>query len=282
MPSKRNSGGTPGKQAPIPHAIRLSGNSVSEQENTALETSDQKKEHKVEQNGTVGERTERCHVPILREDFSEQVGNIHDNETMLLEIQAKLKAGDPNTAIRMLEILDHHVQESADPKNRVLIPHIQNLLATAQNQSHKLTQRLLHVFLCHATADKPQVRELYLRMKEDGFSPWLDEEELLPGEEWQAKIPAAVKASDVVVVCLSSRSVTKEGYVQREIKIAVDIAEEKVPGAIFVIPARLEDGFKVPSILSRWQWVDLFKKSGYSRLKLALRARADALGLSTS
>src|SRR5438270_10858955 len=131
MPSKRNSVGTPGRQVPIPDAIRSSGNSVSEQENTAMEPSNQKIKYEVEQDGTDEKRTERCHVPAPREDFSEQVGNIHDNETMLLEIQSKLKAGDPNTAIRMLEILDHHVQASADPKNRVLIPYIQSHLATA-------------------------------------------------------------------------------------------------------------------------------------------------------
>lgn len=141
MPSKRNSVGAPGRKDPIPDANRSSGNSVSEQEKAALETSDQDKKPKVEQNGFAEEETDRCHSPVLGEDFSEQVGNIHDNETMLLEIQSKLKAGDSNTAIRMLEILHHHVQASADPKNRILIPYIQNLLATAQNQSHKLTRQ---------------------------------------------------------------------------------------------------------------------------------------------
>jgi hypothetical protein len=140
MPSKRNSVGTPGRQGPIPDGIRLSGNSVAEPESSAKETPDRKKQHKVEQNGTflAKERTESCHVHVAMEHFSEQVGNVHDNETLLLEILSKLKAGDTNTAIRMLEILDHHVQVSPDPKNRIFIPYIQTLLATAQSQSHKL------------------------------------------------------------------------------------------------------------------------------------------------
>jgi len=49
-----------------------------------------------------------------------------------------LKAGDTHTAIRMLDILDQHIQASPDPKSRVFIPYIQTLLATARGQSHKL------------------------------------------------------------------------------------------------------------------------------------------------
>ncbi|MBI1877020.1 MAG: toll/interleukin-1 receptor domain-containing protein, partial [Chloroflexi bacterium] len=64
--------------------------------------------------------------------------------------------------------------------------------------------RPLRVFLCHAAADKPTVRDLYQRLQSEGFiQPWLDEEELLPGQDWQLEIPKAVRASDVVLVCLS-------------------------------------------------------------------------------
>jgi len=43
-------------------------------------------------------------------------------------------------------------------------------------------KRKLKVFLCHASQDKPVVRELYQRLlAEDWIEPWLDEEKLLPG-----------------------------------------------------------------------------------------------------
>lgn len=42
--------------------------------------------------------------------------------------------------------------------------------------------RKLRVFLCHASQDKPVIRELYQRLSaEDWLNPWLDEEKLLPG-----------------------------------------------------------------------------------------------------
>src|SRR5512143_1356112 len=110
----------------------------------------------------------------------------------------------------------------------------------------------LKVFLCHASGDKPPVRDLYKRLTAEGVDAWLDQEKLLPGQDWRLEIPRAVQEADVVVVCLSKKSITKEGYVQKEIKFALDIAEEKPEGAIFLIPARLEE-CRVPDHMSRWQ-----------------------------
>ena len=55
----------------------------------------------------------------------------------------------------------------------------------------------LKVFICHASSDKPAARELYQRLKAEGFAPWLDEEDLLPGQNWKRVIPRAVAESHV-------------------------------------------------------------------------------------
>lgn len=100
---------------------------------------------------------------------------------------------------------------------------------------------VLQIFLCHSSGDKDNVRQLYKQLSRDGFSPWLDEECLLPGQEWEFEIRKAVRNSKAVLVCLSHSSVTKEGFVQKEIRIALDAADEKPEGAIYIIPLRLED-----------------------------------------
>ena len=76
----------------------------------------------------------------------------------------------------------------------------------------------MKVFLCHSSADKPAVRKIYRRLLSDGFLPWLDEEKVLPGQDWQYEIKTAVKESDVVVVCLSRSSISKTGYIHKETK----------------------------------------------------------------
>ena len=101
--------------------------------------------------------------------------------------------------------------------------------------------RALRVFLCHSSSDKGDVRSLYQRLEIDGVDAWLDEEKLLPGQDWRMEIERAVRNSDVVLVCLSRESVTKEGYIQKEIRHALDVAEEKPAGTIFLIPVKLGD-----------------------------------------
>ena len=134
------------------------------------------------------------------------------------------------------------------------------------------------MFLCHSSADKAGVRELYRRLKVEGGDPWLDEEKLFAGQDWQAEIISAVRSADVIIVCLSRSSVTKEGFVQKEIRHALDVADEKPQGTIFIVPARLEP-CPVPENLRKWQWIDLFEESGFGRLMTALKGRANALGI---
>ncbi len=58
-----------------------------------------------------------------------------------------------------------------------------------------MTNRPFRVFLCHSSADKPAVpqgddiRELYKKLRaEPWIEPWLDEEELYPGQDWNMEI----------------------------------------------------------------------------------------------
>src|SRR5436853_6308588 len=54
---------------------------------------------------------------------------------------------------------------------------------TAGQPGQKKSERLLQVFLCHSSSDKPRIRELYKRLLAGGFDPWLDEENLIPGQD---------------------------------------------------------------------------------------------------
>ncbi|GAB4459713.1 MAG: hypothetical protein Kow0070_15050 [Anaerolineales bacterium] len=131
----------------------------------------------------------------------------------------------------------------------------------------------LKVFLCHASEDKPIVRELYERLRADGFAPWLDSEALLPGQDWDLEIQKAMRASDAVIVCFSSVSVSKEGYVQKEIKYAQEIQQEKPEGTIFFIPLQLE-ACEMPFRLRGIHWGHYYEPDGYEKLVQALNVRA--------
>ena len=138
---------------------------------------------------------------------------------------------------------------------------------------------MIRIFLAHASEDKIAVADLYNRLKENGFQPWLDKVDLLPGQSWRVEIPKAIKNSQVFIACLSEQSVKKQGYIQREFRMALNAMADRPPEQIFLIPVRLDD-CHIPELrqeeygisLSDYQWVDLFEADGYDRLVKGIRA----------
>ncbi len=134
----------------------------------------------------------------------------------------------------------------------------------------------LKVFLCHASQDKPIVRELHQQLKtEDWIKIWLDEKNLLLGDDWRSTIEEAVETSDIVIICLSSNSVNKEGFVQKEMRYAREISLEKPEGTIFIIPLRFDE-CDVPRGLRFIQFADYFgekKSETYDNLLKSLKSR---------
>ena len=145
-----------------------------------------------------------------------------------------------------------------------------NLSVTEENGS----TRKLKVFLCHAKDDKPAVRDLYGKLKNDRIKPWLDEEDLIPGQNWEYEIKKAVENTDLFVVCLSKRAVDKVGFVQKEIKFALDVADLQPEGRIFIIPLKLEE-CDVPARLKSWHWINYFEADGYFKLQRAMEKRTE-------
>jgi hypothetical protein len=140
------------------------------------------------------------------------------------------------------------------------------------------SRKKLSVFLRHSTEDKARVRDLYNKLLNDGVDPWLDQEKLVGGTDWSLEINKAIRGAHAVIVCLSKASITKSGFVQKEIKRALDVADEQPEGAIFLIPLRLED-CDLPDRLRDKQQIDFFAPQGYHRLLRALKQCADALGI---
>ncbi|NEZ65135.1 TIR domain-containing protein [Leptolyngbyaceae cyanobacterium CCMR0082] len=139
-------------------------------------------------------------------------------------------------------------------------------------------QSLNRIFLAHASEDKPIMRHLYESLKQRGYHPWLDEKDLIPGQEWRVEIPKVIRNSSIFVACLSSRSVTKDGYIQREFRMALNECANKPPGTIYLIPIRLDDCI-IPDLrqnelgvnLRDYQWLNYFESDGFEKLISAIQ-----------
>lgn len=97
------------------------------------------------------------------------------------------------------------------------------------------------VFLAHAKENKDQVKQLYKKLKEAGLDPWMDEFDLPFGINWDVAIRKAIRKCNFFLACLSQKSINKTGYVQKELRFALDEFQNKPTNTIYFIPVLLED-----------------------------------------
>jgi len=132
----------------------------------------------------------------------------------------------------------------------------------------------LRIFMSYAREDLAQVSRIYRRLQRAGHQPWMDKHNLIGGEKWEPAIYRALSAADFVFIFLSAHSTTKRGFLQREIRKALYIAEEKLDTDIYIIPVRLEPCITDPA-LGVYQRVDIFEPNGWAKLLQAIKEGAE-------
>lgn len=127
------------------------------------------------------------------------------------------------------------------------------------------------IFLCYAQEDKRQVENVFARLKEVKLNPWMDKPPkpysrmgIKPGQKWDTVIRSTIKGADYFLAFFSKTSIAKQGYVQKEYRMALDMMNEIPHGKIFSIPVKLEecdiDDITVGTESFReQQWYDLFR-----------------------
>ncbi len=131
----------------------------------------------------------------------------------------------------------------------------------------------LQIFLAHASEDKNQIGDLYEKLQENGYRPWLDEKDLIPGQVWDDMISQAIQNSDLFIACLSEHSITKRGYVQKEFRMALEYCAEQPFGSLYLIPLKLDD-CEIPNLrqssygisLRNYQWLNYYEPGGFEAL----------------
>jgi hypothetical protein len=137
------------------------------------------------------------------------------------------------------------------------------------------------IFLSYASPDYDRVHEYYVALLNDGLDPWLDKEKLVAGQSWDFEIKRALSRAVIIVVFLSNNSVTRRGYVQREIKIALDQADAKLHDDIYLIPVLLDEVI-IPPQLQAIQVIGVAAEDPYKQLSRAIDEQLKRLGLENS
>jgi len=102
------------------------------------------------------------------------------------------------------------------------------------------------VFICYVKQDSDTARWLYTRLAAAGVEPWLDDQKLALGDDWEREIRLAVAEADLFVACLRP-GFDEIGFRQKEVRWALDALQTRPPGRGFIVPVVVE-----PCELPRW------------------------------
>ena len=127
------------------------------------------------------------------------------------------------------------------------------------------TNRGDRIFLCHASEDGSQVEMIYQSLKSAGLNPWIDRKDLPPARDWDVEIRKTLAAARLILIHLSKHLSSKNGYVQREIEIALDTWRQMPPDSAFIIPVRLDECL-IPESLNRLTHFDLVEQTDFEKL----------------
>lgn len=128
------------------------------------------------------------------------------------------------------------------------------------------------VFISYASEDFEKALEVFHFLTDRSYDPWLDKKKLNIGDNWDLRIKGALRESDFVIFLLSSKSIEKRGYVQKEFRLALEYSTEKLIDDIYILPIILDD-IKPPDQLSHLQWINISDKHVFERLLQSLEVQ---------
>lgn len=119
------------------------------------------------------------------------------------------------------------------------------------------------IFISYAREDQVYALKVFSYLKSRGLNVWIDVECILPGQDWVHEINNAIDSSDYFVALISTRSLYKNGKVQKELTRALNKAEEYPKSAIYFILVLLEKCSIDDERLLQYHWLELY--SGWKR-----------------
>jgi|GEM_PF-6440457 hypothetical protein len=132
------------------------------------------------------------------------------------------------------------------------------------------------VFLAHNSDDKPQVRIICRKLKEEGLRPWLDEEQIEAGKVFQDEIQQGIIQSKSAAIFIGAKGLGD--FQGIELKILISISQKK---RISVIPVLLPGVDIIPEgllLLQQFHWVkfkNINDESALYKLKMGILGSSD-------
>jgi TIR domain len=124
-------------------------------------------------------------------------------------------------------------------------------------------------FISYAREDQEKVVSISRDLNEHGIITWFDERMLLPGDNWQLRIEQAIEEADYFLLFLSSQTIDRIGYKNRELHLALYQQSLRPADKRFIVPILLDD-CKPPHDLQKLNWVKTTDQNWFKKLLKAI------------
>lgn len=109
------------------------------------------------------------------------------------------------------------------------------------------------VFISYAREDLPAVQRLKAAMDAAGIATWFDLDRLEGGDDYDRKIHANIARCSYFLPIVSANTQRRhEAYFRREWSYAVDRARNIADGAVFILPACIDDTAEAEALVPEW------------------------------
>lgn len=130
--------------------------------------------------------------------------------------------------------------------------------------------KLRRVFIIHAMEDSGEAQKLASGLKALGYIPWVDVEDITPGQRIEEAIKNGLSESSAAILIVSSNLDCDSRWVTQQLKAALSTMSSKDKFSSPVIPVRLDDS-SLPNVLSGIHAVDLRDEKSLESLDKGLR-----------
>ncbi|MCP4110984.1 MAG: TIR domain-containing protein [Desulfobacteraceae bacterium] len=125
-----------------------------------------------------------------------------------------------------------------------------------KEKASKMKQKF-DVYLCHNSQDKPFVKEIGTKLKDDGLRPWLEEWELRSGMHWQLVLEEQIENIRAVAVFVGETGIGPWQNMEQEAFLR-QFVDRRCPVIPVILP-ECKNEPKLPVFLSGMTWVDFRK-----------------------
>lgn len=138
-------------------------------------------------------------------------------------------------------------------------------------------RKALPLFFSYSHADADRVTKFAATLRLAGFPTWIDQDQLLPGQNWFEKVGRAIDNARLALVFLSREAVSRPGAFLMETQEMLADRNRQLKESIKVFVVKLEE-VETPNHLRQYVSFLAYQEDGYT----ALLDRLDSIALDQS